>query len=118
MPEDAQEGLRDGLRDLVPEFAERPWSRLRLCWYSDTPEGDFIVDKHPQIPGLFIATGGSGQYVISIHLLKSTGHVKLTLIQRLQVSPSSWEIYRRLSGKQSIERIKMEMETKNAVWGK
>ncbi|KAK2612534.1 hypothetical protein QQS21_001472 [Conoideocrella luteorostrata] len=61
IPEDAQEGLRDGLRDLVPEFAERPWSRLRLCWYSDTPEGDFIVDKHPQIPGLFIATGGSGQ---------------------------------------------------------
>lgn len=64
MPEDAQEGLRDGLRDLVPEFAERPWSRLRLCWYSDTPEGDFVADRHPQIPGLFIATGGSGQYVI------------------------------------------------------
>lgn len=61
MPEDAQEGLRDGLRDLVPEFADRPWSRLRLCWYSDTPEGDFIVDGHPQIPGLFLATGGSGQ---------------------------------------------------------
>ncbi len=61
MPEDAQQGLRDGLRDLVPEFAERPWSRLRLCWYSDTPEGDFIVDHHPQAPGLFMATGGSGQ---------------------------------------------------------
>ncbi|KAJ6789825.1 hypothetical protein PWT90_04516 [Aphanocladium album] len=60
MPDDAQEGLRDGLRDLVPEFAERPWSRLRLCWYSDTPEGDFIVDNHPQVPGLFLATGGSG----------------------------------------------------------
>ncbi|TQV96787.1 sarcosine oxidase [Cordyceps javanica] len=61
MPEDAQEGLRDGLRDLVPEFAERPWSRLRMCWYSDTPEGDFIVDHHPQVSGLFLATGGSGQ---------------------------------------------------------
>lgn len=61
LPDDAQEGLRAGLRDLVPEFAERPWSRLRMCWYSDTPEGDFIVDKHPQIPGLWLATGGSGQ---------------------------------------------------------
>ncbi|KAJ4163894.1 hypothetical protein LMH87_005597 [Akanthomyces muscarius] len=60
MPEEAQEGLRDGLRDMVPEFAERPWSRLRLCWYSDTPEGDFIVDHHPQADGLFLATGGSG----------------------------------------------------------
>jgi sarcosine oxidase/L-pipecolate oxidase len=61
MPADAQEGLRAGLRDLVPEFAERPWCKLRLCWYSDTPEGDFIVDKHPEIAGLFISTGGSGQ---------------------------------------------------------
>lgn len=61
MPEDAQEGLRDGLRAMVPEFAERPWSRLRLCWYSDTPEGDFIVDSHPQVSGVFMATGGSGQ---------------------------------------------------------
>ncbi|TWU70938.1 hypothetical protein ED733_002016 [Metarhizium rileyi] len=60
MPDDAQEALRDGLRDLVPEFAERPWSRLRLCWYSDTPEGDFIADKHPLLEGLFLATGGSG----------------------------------------------------------
>lgn len=61
MPDDAQEGLREGLREMVPEYAERPWSRLRLCWYSDTPEGDFIVDRHPQVPGLFLATGGSGQ---------------------------------------------------------
>lgn len=80
MPEDAQEGLRDGLRDLVPEFAERQWSRLRLCWYSDTPEGDFIVDKHPQIPGLFIATGGSGQYVTSISFFKLISLFDLTQI--------------------------------------
>ncbi|KAM3504477.1 hypothetical protein MY11210_008343 [Beauveria gryllotalpidicola] len=61
IPEDAQQALRDGLRDLVPEFAERPWSRLRLCWYSDTPEGDFIVDNIPLVEGLFLVTGGSGQ---------------------------------------------------------
>jgi sarcosine oxidase/L-pipecolate oxidase len=61
LPEDAQEGLRWGLKQLVPEFAHLPWARLRMCWYSDTPEGDFIVDNHPKIPGLFFATGGAGQ---------------------------------------------------------
>lgn len=61
LPDDADRDLRAGLRQLVPEFAARPWSNRRLCWYSDTPEGDFIMDHHPSIDGLFIATGGAGQ---------------------------------------------------------
>ena len=61
LPDDATDGLRDGLRQLVPRFANHPWFTKRMCWYSDTPEGDFIVDRHPQIDGLFLATGGAGQ---------------------------------------------------------
>jgi sarcosine oxidase / L-pipecolate oxidase len=61
LPEDADKALRDGLRQLLPEFSDRPWAYRRLCWYSDTQEGDFVVDYHPQIPGLFLATGGAGQ---------------------------------------------------------
>lgn len=61
LPDDADQALREGLRQLLPDFADREWMRRRLCWYSDTPEGDFIVDHHPQIDGLFLATGGAGQ---------------------------------------------------------
>ncbi|KAG7286625.1 hypothetical protein NEMBOFW57_008936 [Staphylotrichum longicolle] len=32
----------------------------RLCWYSDTPTGDFLIDYHPNWRGLFVATGDSG----------------------------------------------------------
>ncbi|DAA78274.1 TPA_exp: putative Fructosyl amino acid oxidase [Trichophyton benhamiae CBS 112371] len=32
----------------------------RVCWYTDTPKGDFIISYHPEIKSLFIATGGSG----------------------------------------------------------
>ncbi|KAJ4268915.1 hypothetical protein NW762_002986 [Fusarium torreyae] len=60
LPEDAQEALREGLKQLAPEFGDREWLRSRLCWYSDTPEGDFIVDHHPVREGLFLATGGAG----------------------------------------------------------
>ncbi|KAM0199053.1 hypothetical protein ACHAPI_003498 [Fusarium lateritium] len=60
LPEDAQEALREGLQQLVPEIGDREWLRTRLCWYSDTPEGDFIVDYHPVREGLFLATGGAG----------------------------------------------------------
>lgn len=63
LPEDASEYLRYGLRQLVPSIAEKPWSKTRMCWYTETPTGDFIGDFHDSISGLFIATGGSGQYV-------------------------------------------------------
>ncbi|KAH8592345.1 FAD dependent oxidoreductase [Bisporella sp. PMI_857] len=60
LPDDAEKTLRDGLKLLLPDFANHPWMHKRLCWYTDTPEGDFIVDHHPTYKGLFLATGGSG----------------------------------------------------------
>lgn len=61
IPEEADRSLRQGLRLFFPELGDRPWVKKRLCWYTDTPEGDFIADHHPRIPGLFVATGGAGQ---------------------------------------------------------
>ncbi|KAJ5899549.1 L-pipecolate oxidase [Penicillium taxi] len=60
LPEDADEALREGLRRFFPKFADRPWMKRRLCWYTDTVKGDFIIDDHPTLQGLFVATGGSG----------------------------------------------------------
>ncbi|KAH8812759.1 FAD dependent oxidoreductase [Xylogone sp. PMI_703] len=60
LPDDADQALREGLRQVVPKFAEKPWMRRRLCWYTDTPQGNFVVDNHPSIKGLFIAVGGAG----------------------------------------------------------
>ncbi|EXJ83062.1 hypothetical protein A1O1_06680, partial [Capronia coronata CBS 617.96] len=60
LPQDADEALREGLRQIVPQFSRRKWQKGRQCWYTDTPQGDFVVDTHPSIDGLFIATGGSG----------------------------------------------------------
>lgn len=61
LPDDANEALREGLRQLLPEFADHSWSNRRLCWYSDTQDGDFIIDQHANVEGLFVASGGSGQ---------------------------------------------------------
>ncbi|KAL4805430.1 FAD dependent oxidoreductase [Aspergillus unguis] len=60
IPDDADQALRDGLKQLFPSLADRPWSNRRLCWYTDTPTGDFIIDQHPSLEGLFVATGGAG----------------------------------------------------------
>ncbi|KAI5204439.1 fructosyl amino acid oxidase [Aureobasidium subglaciale] len=60
LPGDAEQALRDGLALFLPRLKDRPFSKTKLCWYTDTPKGDFIVDYHPEYTNLFIATGGSG----------------------------------------------------------
>ncbi|KAI4214363.1 MAG: hypothetical protein LQ351_003116 [Letrouitia transgressa] len=60
LPPQATASLRAFLASLVPGLASRPFASTRLCWYTDTPRGDFIVDFHPDCEGLFVATGGSG----------------------------------------------------------
>lgn len=60
-PADAEQRLRAGLREILPELADRPFDKVALCWYTDTPTGDFIMDYHPDYKNLFFGGGGSGQ---------------------------------------------------------
>ncbi|CAI7678657.1 unnamed protein product [Penicillium manginii] len=60
VPLEGQDAFREALKQLLPRFVERPFADTRICWYTDTPDGDFIVSYHPDYEGLFLATGGSG----------------------------------------------------------
>ncbi|KAI8950322.1 DAO-domain-containing protein [Xylaria longipes] len=62
IPDEGASDLRRALRRMFPdsELAERPFFKTRLCWYTDTTTGDWIIDYHPSYKNLFIATGGSG----------------------------------------------------------
>ncbi|KAJ9165625.1 FAD dependent oxidoreductase [Coniochaeta hoffmannii] len=64
LPPEATSSLRSALREMLPshtELHDRPFSQERLCWYTDTPTGDFIISYHPRYGrSLFVATGGSG----------------------------------------------------------
>ncbi|KAK6340866.1 hypothetical protein TWF696_009182 [Orbilia brochopaga] len=60
IPKTDEEVLKTALAEMVPAVGGRAFSRTRLCWYTDTATGDFIVCYHPTIANLFLATGGSG----------------------------------------------------------
>ncbi|WVQ96909.1 hypothetical protein IAU59_004017 [Kwoniella sp. CBS 9459] len=60
IPPEAKEELREGLRRVYPELADREWKTSRLCWYSDRPSGDWLIDYHEKYPSLFIASGCCG----------------------------------------------------------
>ena len=60
IPIEGEEALREFLRQVIPWLGERPFSGTRICWYADTPTGDFLIDYHGEYDGLFLATGDSG----------------------------------------------------------
>lgn len=61
IPESGRERLLAGVNEILPELVERGFERTCVCWYTDTPTGDFVMDFHPGYKNLFLATGGSGQ---------------------------------------------------------
>lgn len=52
--------VRAMARRWLPSLADARVAATRLCLYTDTADGDFIIDRHPDIDGLVVATGGSG----------------------------------------------------------
>jgi glycine/D-amino acid oxidase-like deaminating enzyme len=54
------ETLRGFLPQSFPTLADAELVFTRLCLYSDTASGHFLIDRHPRIEGLCVAAGGSG----------------------------------------------------------
>ncbi|KAJ4982604.1 sarcosine oxidase [Stagonosporopsis vannaccii] len=59
-PADGIARLRAGLNAILPSLADRSFDHVAVCWYNDTPSGDFVIDYHPDYSNLFLATAGSG----------------------------------------------------------
>lgn len=52
--------LRAFLKESIPPLANDPVVYTRRCCYTDTLDGHFWIDNHPEIKGLTIGSGGSG----------------------------------------------------------
>ncbi len=52
--------LRAFLADTFPALVDAPIVYTRRCCYSDTLDGHFWIDRHPEVAGLTVAAGGSG----------------------------------------------------------
>ncbi|MEL7120590.1 MAG: FAD-dependent oxidoreductase, partial [Bacteroidota bacterium] len=58
--EDEINEMRDFLSECLPELQSAPLVYTRRCLYTDTLDGHFWIDNHPEIQGLTVGTGGSG----------------------------------------------------------
>jgi sarcosine oxidase/L-pipecolate oxidase len=50
------------LEDYLPELGAEgiDIALNRVCWYTDTFDNRFVIDRVPETEGLIVATGGSG----------------------------------------------------------
>lgn len=58
--ESEKQDFRNFLKQSLPELAEEPIVFTRRCCYTDTLDGHYWIDRHPEIQGLTVGSGGSG----------------------------------------------------------
>jgi glycine/D-amino acid oxidase-like deaminating enzyme len=52
--------VQDIIANRFPKMKGRPLIEHRVCQYTETPDNDFILDKHPEAKNLWVLGGGSG----------------------------------------------------------
>ncbi|KAK5946106.1 hypothetical protein PMZ80_000246 [Knufia obscura] len=60
IPVEAEQRVRQFLKETMPHLADRPLSHARICWCADTPNRAFLISRHPSYPSLILGVGGSG----------------------------------------------------------
>ncbi|MEE8583483.1 MAG: FAD-dependent oxidoreductase [Acidobacteriota bacterium] len=82
------EEIRSARRHLArrfPGLAGAPLLESRVCQYENSPDGHFILDRHPEAENLWLAGGGSGH---GFKLGPAVGeHMALRVLGRAEAEP-------------------------------
>jgi monomeric sarcosine oxidase len=52
--------VREHLVERFPALANAPLIESRVCQYENSPNGDFLIDRHPEMDNVWLVGGGSG----------------------------------------------------------
>jgi sarcosine oxidase len=57
---DEVDALRDAIRPILPHLASAPVRESLVCLFTNTPDHDFLIDRHPHHPQVLISSPCSG----------------------------------------------------------
>ena len=57
---ESSQRVRAYVADRFPALRNAPIVETRVCQYENTSNGDFLIDRHPQLSNVWFAGGGSG----------------------------------------------------------
>ncbi|PPQ88449.1 hypothetical protein CVT25_011575 [Psilocybe cyanescens] len=60
VPRDSLQDMRMYLGKIYPDLNRKPFTATRLCWYNDSPDGDWVISRHPKDRKIIVATAGNG----------------------------------------------------------
>jgi len=52
--------VREYIARRLPSLADAPVTETRVCQYENTSNGDFLIDRHPDLENVWLVGGGSG----------------------------------------------------------
>jgi len=58
--EESARKMREYVAKRFPALRDAPIAETRVCQYENTSNGDFLIDRHPQMENVWFAGGGSG----------------------------------------------------------
>ena len=95
-PEGAR-SLRAFVGGRFPALKDAPVLGAEVCQYEESPDGQFIIDRHPEMPDVWIAGGGSGH---GYKMGPAVGEILARLV-REDGSPDPFFALARFEGKQA-----------------
>jgi glycine/D-amino acid oxidase-like deaminating enzyme len=57
---ESAEWMRSYVARRFPALREAPIIETRVCQYENTSNGDFLIDRHPEMENVWLVGGGSG----------------------------------------------------------
>jgi glycine/D-amino acid oxidase-like deaminating enzyme len=89
------EEMRRFLAERFPALRDAPLAESRVCQYENSSNGDFLIDRHPDWPHIWMVGGGSGhgfkhgpavgEYVVAQILGTSAPEPRFSLASKAQV---------------------------------
>ncbi len=90
---------RAALGRVLPDLAHAPLVEARVCQYENTANGDFLIDRHPELKNVWLVGGGSGhgfkhgpalgRYVTRLVLENAQPEARFSLASKDPAAPRS-----------------------------
>jgi len=91
------------LAERFPELAHAPLVSAEVCQYENSPDGNLIIDRHPEASNVWLAGGGSGH---GFKLSPAVGELVAQMILSGREAPKMF----RLDRLRELERHKTQFE--------
>ncbi|KAL0084029.1 FAD dependent oxidoreductase [Phycomyces blakesleeanus] len=105
--------MRGFLNEFLPSTSSLDVSYARVCWYSDSIDGNFLVAPHPEFSNLIVASGDSGH---GMKFITNLGFKICHVIEGIDSEYSrSWAWHHLSSENVRLDGLRADVDQRRAI---